>query len=366
VIHRPLPSRPIRNLAAVRRRIGQALRARSNRQLSIADRRAGQRIIEAIGQVRSDASRWVVQGGRAGEPTILRVGLRGGPPAAIVRLVSTPAGRAGLERADTALQALRGRLAPAMNGILPEAITAGTLENRIWYAESALAGRSARALIGDPAARRRMLAATTMSIGAIHVATAGAALVDGALLERWIGRRAAAISEVLAPTPGAAADALARIAAAAAADLRGRILPLGWIHGDLWPANILVRGDPPTVAGIVDWDSAAEDELALHDRLHLALTTRRLVEHRDLGPVLADVLHGVPWGDDDRVVLDAAEGPPDGPAEGPADGFSGLSERTALWLYWLRFVEANLLRHPELATDRGWLAANVEQVLACA
>jgi hypothetical protein len=281
-------------------------------------------------------------------------------------VAGTPPGRAGLARADDALRTLRRVLGPAVTGILPEAISAGTLADRSWFAESALDGRSARTLIADPAARRRMLAATTNSIGAIHAGTAGSAVVDDELVERWVGRRAGAISGVLAPMPRAAADALARIATTTTADLQGRILPLGWIHGDLWPANVLVRGDPPTVSGIVDWDSAAEDELALHDRLHLALTTRRLVEHRNLGPVLADILRGVPWGDDDRVVLDAPAGEPDGSEPRLGDGFSGLPERTALWLYWLRFVEANLLRHPTLASNRGWLAANVERVLGCA
>jgi hypothetical protein len=134
----------------------------------------------------------------------------------------------------------------------------------------------------------------------------------------------------------------------------------GWIHGDLWPANVLVTGDRPEVSGIVDWDSAEDDELAIHDRLHLAVTTRRLVERQELGPVIAGLLTGGGWTDDDRAVLDVQ------PGGGLRDGVSGLLEPTALWLYWLRFVESNLARRPALARDRVWLAANVEQVLACA
>jgi hypothetical protein len=366
VINRPLLSGPTRSFAGVRRRIGHALRLRAEPDLTSADRRDGLRIIEAIGRIRSDAARWVVLDGRAGDPAILRVGLPGGPPAAVVRLAGTPGARAGLERAAESLRTLRGRLAPALTGTLPEVIATGTLASRTWHAESALQGHSARDLIRDPTARRGLLAATATSMGAIHAATGRPVLVDEELIERWIGTRVDAIADVIGPARDAQTEALARVATAAVADVRGRSLPLVWIHGDLWPANILVAGDPPILTGIVDWDSAADNELALHDRLHLALTTRRLVEHRDLGPVLAEILRGAPWHDDDRIVLDATDAPSVGPAAGAADRFSGLSERTALWLYWLRFVESNLLRHPELATDRAWLAANVGQVLGCA
>ena len=124
------------------------------------------------------------------------------------------------------------------------------------------------------------------------------------------------------------------------------------------------------MTGLVDWDSAEVGELALHDRLHLALTTRRLVAHEELGPVLVALLRGAAWTDDDRIVLgaDLGLGQRSGPARPlPADeAFAGLGVRTALWLYWLRFVDTNLLRHPELATDRDWVATNVREVLRCA
>ena len=153
--------------------------------------------------------------------------------------------------------------------------------------------------------------------------------------------------------------------AAISAELRGRTLVAGWIHGDLWPANVLFRRDEFVVSGIVDWDSAGNSELALHDRLHLALTTRRLVERKELGPVLIELLTGGGWTDDDRVVLGAHAEPIDEIEEG-AEIRSGLSVRTGLWLFWLRFVESNLARHPGLATDRAWMVANVERVIACA
>ena len=159
---------------------------------------------------------------------------------------------------------------------------------------------------------------------------------------------------------------MATITSAIASDLGGRTLDVGWIHGDLWPANVLVTADGGPISGIVDWDSAERDELGLHDRLHLAVTTRRLVERKDAGAVIAGLLSNGSWTADDRLVLDLPAEDAGGLGDARGEGLSGLPARTALWLYWLRFVESNLARRPALASDRAWLTANVRQVLACA
>lgn len=331
------------------------------------DRRDARQVIEGIGRVRPDAAAWVVQGGRAGDPTILLVGRPAAPPAAVIRLARSPAVRLGLDQAAAALTGLHDRVAPDSAAIIPSLIASGALRDRQWLAEVALTGRSARERIGDRDSRRSMLAATTGAISVIHEATAHAAGVDDVLIERWIGVRARRVAGALGGPAGESAAALERMAAAASAEIRGRTLPIGWIHGDLWPANVLVDRDPPVVTGIIDWDSAADGELALHDRLHLALTTRRLVERRHLGPLLADLLRGAAsWSAEDRIVLDRRDAASVRSGPGSDDGFTGLPERVALTLYWLRFVESNLVRHPRLAADRSWRDANVVNVLACA
>jgi hypothetical protein len=350
---------PTSQLARVPRRIGRILHAQVARRERSIDRRHAPQILAAIAAVRPDARTWVVQDSRVGEPTILIVGPSGGRPAAIVRVARSRSGQAGLDRAAAALDLLHLRLtSPEVDALLPAPIARGDLSGRTWLAESALAGTSARSLLSDAEQRRRMLVATAQAIAGVHAATARPVVVDDAILGRWVTARVAGIAGVLRRGSRAARNGalLASVASRVAADLRDRTLRAGWIHGDLWPANVLVTGDGAEIRGIVDWDSAEADELALHDSLHLAVTTRRLVERTELGPVVAGLLTGGGWTADDRAVLDVPAG----------DGFSGLSEPTALWLYWLRFVESNLARRPELATDRAWLAANVEQVLACA
>ena len=357
---------PTSQLARVPRRISRILHAQAARRERSIDRGHAPRILAAIAAVRSEATTWVVQDSRAGEPTILIVGPAGGAPAAIVRVARSRSGQAGLDRAAAALDQLHLRLAALeVDALLPVPIARGELSGRTWLAEGALAGMSARTLLPDAEQRRRMLVATTRAIAGLHAATARPVVVDDAILGRWVTARVAGIAAVLRRGSGAPRDGarLARVAASVAAELRDRTLSTGWIHGDLWPANVLVTSSGAEIRGIVDWDSAEEDELALHDRLHLALTTRRLVERTELGPVVAGLLTGGGWTADDRAVLDAPSG---AGLPGPQEGFSGLPDPTALWLYWLRFVESNLARRPELATDRPWLAANLEQVLACA
>jgi hypothetical protein len=359
---------PTRQLAGLARRIGRIFHAQAaRRELSI-DRRQAPGIFRAIASDRPDAVDWVIQGSRVGDPSILIVGPRRARPAAIVRIARSAAARDGLDRAASALDELHGALVePDVDALLPRSIASGTLPGRTWLAESALPGESGRTVLRDPDRRRGMLAETTRAIVAIHSAAASRVVADDAVLDRWVTARSAVIADALArrSSPASGGPSLARIASTISSDLRGRTLDVGWIHGDLWPANVLVTGDGASISGIVDWDSTERDELGLHDRLHLAVTTRRLVERKDAGAVIAGLLTEGTWTDDDRFVLGLPAGDGIGLGAGTSQGLSSLPARTALWLYWLRFVESNLARRHALATDRAWLAANVQQVIAC-
>ena len=195
-------------------------------------------------------------------------------------------------------------------------------------------------------------------------------VVGAAEVGRWVTGRLLAIRPLVSTGGSLAAsraEPLDALAADLSAALTGRAMRIGWIHGDLWPANVLI--DPATwqVSGLVDVDSAEPGELLLQDLLHLALTTRRRIERRDLGAVVAELLSGAPWADDDRIVLGPAADEPSeaDPAASDLAAFGGLDRSTALWLYWLRAIDINLVRHPELAADRRWVEVNVLRVLAC-
>jgi aminoglycoside phosphotransferase (APT) family kinase protein len=198
-------------------------------------------------------------------------------------------------------------------------------------------------------------------IAAIHAASAVRAAVIDLQLSTWVDRRVAIVRSILdaGRHPPAHAAALDQLGSELRSAVRGRKLSAGWIHGDLWPANVLVDQASHQLTGLVDWDSAAPDELPLHDLLHLALTTRRLVERRPLGAVVAELLQGAGWTPDDMAALGPGAEIGDGPA-----AFDGLGAPTALRLFWLRAVEVNVDRRPALARQRAWVRANVVSVLA--
>jgi hypothetical protein len=311
-------------------------------------------------------SEWVERRAIPGDPTIFLVGRQDGLPLAAVRIARGPSGRRGLARAAAALTAIPPLLGTAEAGtaaaaLLPGLLASGEVDGRAWLAEAALPGQSGRSLISDPVERAVLLRRVADGIAAIHASVSVGALVTDAQLGVWVDRRVAIVRSILdaGHHPPAHAAALDQLGSELRSAVRGRTLSTGWIHGDLWPANVLVDQASHNLTGLVDWDSAAPDELPLHDLLHLALTTRRLVERRPLGELVADLLGGASWTTDDRAAL----GPGGDGGDGPAV-FDGLDVTTALRLYWLRAVEVNVDRRPALAGQRAWVRANVVSVLA--
>jgi hypothetical protein len=309
---------------------------------------------------------WVERRAVPGDPAIFLVGPEGGLPLAAVRIARGPSGRRGLSRAAAALTSIPSLLGGAEAGtaaaaLLPGLLASGEANGRAWLAEGALPGQSGRGLVSDPVERAVLLRRMTTAIVAIHAAGTVRTPVSGAQLGAWVDRRVAVVRAIVEAGrhPPTHVAALERLGSELGSAIRGRELSTGWIHGDLWPANVLVDQASHQLTGLVDWDSAAPDELPLHDLLHLALTTRRLVERRALGELVGELLRDAAWTADDRAALGPGAEGSDGPAV-----FDGLDASTALRLYWLRAVEVNVDRRPALARQRAWVRANVVSLLA--
>jgi Phosphotransferase enzyme family len=328
--------------------------ARRRRPLPAAERERLAEVIAALAAAsHPDAPGWEAVAWRAGDPTTIEVasphasGRSGGGGGALVRIADGAPARAGLHRAAAALAALRASAGPAGAALLPEVLGQGLAGGRAWLVERRLSGVPGRRFLADPRAREAMLFATVAAIRSLQAPIERS--VDAPLLEGWLDDRAARIAEIVDDGGfQGLADRLRRA-------LTGRVIATGWIHGDLWPGNVLVDRAGGVVTGIVDWDSAAADEPLFLDRLHLALTTRRLVQREPLGRVIATLLTGGAWTADDRVALGGT----------PDEVFDGLAPDDAVWLGWLQAIAANLERHPQLGRDRRWLEDNVRGVLAC-
>ncbi|MEO5884143.1 MAG: phosphotransferase [Candidatus Limnocylindrales bacterium] len=273
----------------------------------------------------------------------------------VIRLTGTDAGIESLRRATDAQRRLRamGSLGDWRHHV-PEVVAAGDLSAWVFQTERALTGHPLTASSADIDVAHRDATAALRAIGALHAATAGP--IDRAVaMQDWVETRLAVVARVATGTSasreGLAIMADVRRVRDEVTDAVGEVRSAGWIHGDLWAANVLTDA-AGTIQGFVDWDSAAADELPEQDVLHLVLYARKLREHRPLGSVVADVLRDG-WSPHDLGLLEHVV------------VTTGLARRPAVLLYWLRFVEANLRRQPHLERSPAWIDRNVTQVLAC-
>jgi aminoglycoside phosphotransferase (APT) family kinase protein len=284
----------------------------------------------------AEAAGWALQASHLSgtHVVVLMVGPPGQPPAAVVKMPSTPDGVASQRREAEALAALRsepslGDLASLIPGRLAEGEVAGIA----YTVEGAVPGVEGRVLLGDPATRDRVVGAAAGVIQRLHQSTATAAVVDDELLERWVGSRV----RLLAPATRNAA-ALERLERLLCRAWEGRSVEVAWVHGDYWPANVIF--DPAlAVTGIIDWEWAAPRELPAHDLLYLAIHLRMRSEGRELGPVVQSLLEG-----------------------DPGELGSG-ADRETLLLVWLRHVAYNLIQSPGDARNWIWTSRNIDAVL---
>jgi phosphotransferase family enzyme len=279
---------------------------------------------------------------------LIVLGAAGERPSAVVKMPLTGGAARSVAREGRMLARLHAddRL-DGLRTLLPLRLAEGTVRDRSYAVDSGLAG-------GTPAGGRlsaAQRAAAAEAAALLHRATAGSVRVDDAVARRWIVEPAAC----LAARSGhpAARRRLRGFADDLADDLHGQLLPAGWIHGDYWPGNLLFD-DRGEVEGIVDWDAAAPAEPPLHDLLHLLLYGRRLAGGAELGQVVRQQLLDDGWTAEERRII----------RDGGA--FSGLPERQALLLYWLRQTAAHARQQGSRASPRHqlWEIRNVHPVLA--
>ncbi len=242
--------------------------------------------------------------------------------------------------------------------LLPKLLAEGNVSGQPYVVEQILPGIEARQIVSDPAARLRMQVAAVNAIGKLHRLTANAVVVNEERLVRWIDEPLRLIRDVTRTLPRAAdhQDAIARLAVELRQALLGRRLSVSWVHGDFAPGNILVTPDGSALTGIVDWDLAQPDDLPLLDLIQLVLSTRMLVQRRELGEVLGGLLRGEKWTPHEQALLDQAQS---------ARVEDRVSPRAMLLLCWLRHVSDNVTKSTRYANHWLWVAKNIEAVLEC-
>ena len=278
-------------------------------------------------------------------------------PVAALKLPLTAIGSASLDRELQALTAINDdpRL-KEWRRFLPAVLDYGRVSGRPYLLEELLPGVDARRLVRNPAARMRVLLAAADAISGLHRRTASPTVIDDVSIGRWVQEPISLLRDLCGELGGTArwSRTLDRLSAQMRESLLERTATLAWIHGDLCFANILVTPDGGSLTGFVDWELADGHGLPALDFLHLLLSTRALVQRRQIGAVALELLERPAWTEVERTLLSAI------PLEGPLDG---PDLRTLVVLCWLRHVASNLAKSGAYARNRLWIESNVIDVL---
>jgi hypothetical protein len=272
----------------------------------------------------------------------------------IVKVPWTSGGADKLRRQAEVLRALEAdpRLAD-IRDLIPRCVHQGTIDGRFFTIEEAVPGVPATTIMSRRDQRPKLLASAARSIGELHQRTAEQTVVDDAIVDAWAHQPLRLLEAYAGPhrRSGLLLDAIGRLHDELHDALLGRTIRTSWIHGDFWHGNLLTAEDAPDVTGIVDWDGADDDQLALHDMVHLHVFSRRLAHGDELGDIVVRALNGS---------LAETLGLP---AEQVSNWLNGLPERSAVILYWLRHILLFMDTEGHHDNQR-WLRTNVEFVLA--
>jgi hypothetical protein len=329
------------HVATERRRLGAA-------------RRAVPAVLAQVASTYDPAASWVPAAGIWTGTGMAVFGMGSGTDAAVLRMA--PGGQQRLQRELQVLQHLAGlSLPPALVRLMPRCLAAGSVGDYDYVVDAALPGRSAHLLVGQPV-WPELQAEAFAAADLLHRSTAREVLVDEPLLARWVEEPLAVVERISSRLPGAARqDRVALLRKTLRDGLVGRRVLASWVHGDFWPGNLLA--DESGLSGIVDWDLAAPDELAVHDYLHLLLSCERDVSGLELGDIVCRLAApGHVWTPAEQAVLDACSWVfPDGPPTG----------RVLVLLHWLRHVAAVSVQQQSYVTHsvRVWEVRNVHRIL---
>lgn len=241
---------------------------------------------------------------------------------------------------------------PGLRRVLPYCAAQGRVDGRYYCVEGALPGAPASGMMLRRARRVALLTSAGRVIRDLHLRTRERTLLDRATLAEWVDAPLRRLEEFAAARPRGdrLLDKVRELREELAIALVGRTVHTCWIHGDLWPGNLLATSTDGQVSGIVDWDRAEARQLPLHDLLHLHVLARRLARGDELGEIVVDALrHGI-----DRTL--------DVPADEAADWLDGIPPRPALLLYWLRHILLFIDTEGD-HDDPRWIRGNVERVL---
>jgi O-antigen/teichoic acid export membrane protein len=195
-----------------------------------------------------------------------------------------------------------------------------------------------------PDKAHRLTSAAFHAIAPLHNLDRTVRVADDDLLHWWVDEPVAVIARALPETA-----TLERMAAGLREYLAGRLVTLGWTHGDFYSGNVLA-GNNGAVTGIVDWSQARERDLLALDLVFWLLTVPARGEPGAFGARVAAELRQFWTPAESRLIGTVTDGDP-------------VSKRALLLLAWLRHIAANLEKSDRYADSLLWSRRNIAPVL---
>jgi aminoglycoside phosphotransferase (APT) family kinase protein len=229
-----------------------------------------------------------------------------------------------------------GRLGP-WRALLPRIIDGEYRAKPTWSVEGWLPGVNGSAMLRErPGLAARLSAVAAESISVLHRATSSPEEVGAAHLARWVDEPLTLLEkELRLSRPGPYAEAIDALRTRLHTILRGRRLPIGWVHRDYHPGNVLFARDGRRVTGIVDWAGAVPDGPVDIDVRLFRLAVLHETQGRSFGELVIEALR--------------REREP--------------AENALLLLAWLWHVTDNLEKSARFTASRLWTGRNVLDVL---
>jgi len=239
--------------------------------------------------------------------------------------------------------------------LLPNLLHEGQFQGRPYWIVERLPGISAADVMQDPDKRQITLRNAFDALERLHRRTVVEAEVDDKLLEKWIINPLQNIrNSTLVHYHRQSHYLLDRLESQLSETLCCQRLAIGWIHGDYWPANILVTPDGSEVTGIVDWDLSQPMSLPSLDLVNMLVSTRRIEEGNELGEILAEILSQGAWREHEQVFWTQA-------TQSLGGKFPQLRE--SLLIFWLQHLNANLEKKQHHFINPIWAYNNFVRVL---
>ena len=279
---------------------------------------------------------------------VLVVALDSPPVGLVVKIATSPAASAGLNRHADLLTWLGPELGASPSAArLPQVVYRGTYRGERVVVETGLHGSVAT----EPASDRRLdpqvTAAALAAIAEIHRCTAVPTTLDRAVLRCWVDEPLEHLRRL--PAWAAAPDTLDRLADALYESLTGRLVTAAVVHGDFWSGNVLVRttASGPEVTGLVDWENARRVGLPDTDLVHWWLAGQPV----ELGAAVRSALVNPAWASAQLADLPVTLPNPQ------------LAVEDTVLLTWLGHVSAGLARATRNPVSPMWVARNIRPVV---